>query len=563
MRDDRPSREAGFYQTPGSTTTGASTPPGSAFGGPRRVPSRDVPSGRQARSIRAHPLDRGRSGCPVRVAAAQAVASRLDDRRHRAQSGGRDVRLGGRLLGGDTRALRGVGPRVLRRDPAPVHLLGRHRHVRRGHARPQHGSRLLRAVAPPAPRDPRRALPGGGRLAALRDRDRRARFARGVRPAGSRPRGRRRPERDPPGARRARPAEDLARRDALLLARHDEAAAGVHVRLPRERARALRRARLSVRAGPLDLDRRVRRGHLDRGGARPRDRGGDDRVRRGALRRPSRGPSRSREQVDLAALPDDLLRALEPRQRGPDGGRRPHRALLDRQRNQARDGGRDRALARLRGIPRRQPREGAGGLRGGAPDRRREAPARRRGQPHLVRGGRALQGAGSRDLHVQPDDAVPPHHLRQPRAARSRAGRPRGPALRRGERPPGPRGRPDTAAVARADHAALARTREPHRRLPDVPVLREGGPCGRLAPRAPREPRHRRRGPRVRRGDGRQRDRAHHARLHGHLQRRARRRLAADHRLRPRALGRAHRPPDRARGSKGLMPASRGRATGR
>src|SRR4051812_10462217 len=52
-----------------------------------------------------------------------------------------------------------------------------------------------------------------------------------------------------------------------------------------------------------------------------------------------------------------------------------------------------------------------------------------------------------------------------------------------------------------APHAALARVSEPRVRLADVPVLERGWHAQRLAPRAPGQPRGRRRGPGLRRGE--------------------------------------------------------------
>ena len=90
------------------------------------------------------------------------------------------------------------------------------------------------------------------------------------------------------------------------------------------------------------------------------------------------------------------------------------------------------------------------------------------------------------------------------------------------------------------------------RGLADVPVQRRGRRrAERLAPRASRQPRDRRRRPGHRRDDRRRARRADHARVHRLVERRAARWLAADRRLRARAVARQDRRAAGARGSQG------------
>ena len=107
-----------------------------------------------------------------------------------------------------------------------------------------------------------------------------------------------------PYARRFRPTIDW-RQVQVLLARHDEAADGVHLRLRGDRARPLPGARLPVRGGPLDVDRRVPRGRrgetagLDRATRRTRSRFCEQLFARAprrppAARRTARSGARSR-----------------------------------------------------------------------------------------------------------------------------------------------------------------------------------------------------------------------------------------------------------------------------
>ena len=168
-----------------------------------------------------------------------------------------------------------------------------------------------------------------------------------------------------------------------------------------------------------------------------------DRVLREAVREVPRRP-RAHEQrraparLRLAQLPARALQALAPRQPRADRRRRAHRALLDRLRHQARDGGRDRARRpdrRQRGHPGRARR-----LPGGALDRGAEA-AERGPQPHaLVRERRALHAARTLAVHLQPADRQPAHRPREPEAAR--------PGLRRARRGEARRARGRDAAAA-------------------------------------------------------------------------------------------------------------------
>ena len=139
-------------------------------------------------------------------------------------------------------------------------------------------------ISPLDPRDPRRR-PGG--------RGRRHQFAHA---------------RD---LRRQVQAEHRSAAELLLLDGLDAAVRRLHVLLPRDRARHLHRALLSVPAGALDLDHRDRSGDLrarrarqarrERVGALPRRR-----VRRGARR-----PQADHQPLALAQFPDHPLRALD------------------------------------------------------------------------------------------------------------------------------------------------------------------------------------------------------------------------------------------------------------
>ena len=94
----------------------------------------------------------------------------------------------------------------------------------------------------------------------------------------------------------------------------------------------------------------------------------------------------------------------------------------------------------------------------------------------------------------------------------------------------------DLDAAARADVPAVPPARphagEPRRGFADVPVLRAGRPAQRLASRALRRARHRRRRPDVHRDDRRVRGGAHLARLRRHVQRRPRGGVEAHRRFR-------------------------------
>ncbi len=248
------------------------------------------------------------------------------------------------------------------------------------------------------------------------------RAGRRPRPGGRRGRGE---QRGPPGLSGGVPAEP--RRPALPvhLARHRSAAGRVHVPDPGDAARAGAGARVPVRR---------RREHGDRGDARRRVAGGRAGRRRrrgqpGVVRGPARAVPRrapaDRQQLALDQLQHGPQRELATRQRRADRGRRPHRALLDRVRHEAGDGGRDRARRRAR--PGVRPRRCAEGVRGGAPGGRGEHPARRSGEPGVVRGARPVPRAGTAAVRVRAAHQVAPDHVREPagagRAVHRRAGR--------------------------------------------------------------------------------------------------------------------------------------------
>ena len=103
-----------------------------------------------------------------------------------------------------------------------------------------------------------------------------------------------------------------------------------------------------------------------------------------------------------------------------------------------------------------------------------------------------------------------------------------------------------------AARAALRHLSQPHLRLADVPVLLRRRHAERMAFRAPGQPRRRRRGAGVRRGERRHARGPHHAVGRGHLVGSARARMGAGRRIHPRA-GRGAGDPDRARGPQGLV----------
>ena len=162
---------------------------------------------------------------------------------------------------------------------------------------------------------------------------------------------------------------------------------------------------------------------LERAGLGGAERGRDRRLLRAAVRPPPGRPPPVLQPLAMARLRDRALRALALRQRGAPRRRRAHRALLDRLGHQAGDGGRDRARRGARPPRPRRDRRGARRVRGGAPHRGREAAARRADQPRVVRELGALPRAAADPVHVQSDDPLEAHHLRQPAAAGSGADR--------------------------------------------------------------------------------------------------------------------------------------------
>ena len=177
------------------------------------------------------------------------------------------------------------------------------------------------------------------------------------------------------------------------------------------------------------------------------------------------------------------------RQRGAARRRRAHRALLDRLRHEAGDGGRPgarRMPARARGR-----RCGARGVRGRAAPCRAVHPARGAAQLEWFEniGHYVDQDAGA--VRVQHRHPQPPHHLRQPARCATPSSSPDGRLVRRA------RGRAWRAADARqhcaADVPAVPARRpgaeEPGRRLADGHVLRGRRAARRLPPRPPRRAR--------------------------------------------------------------------------
>ena len=151
----------------------------------------------------------------------------------------------------------------------------------------------------------------------------------------------------------------------------------------------------------------------------------------------------------------------------------------------------------------------------------------------MVREREALSRPRADAVRVQPAHAQQAHHVRQPEAAR-RGVRGRGRELVRAE----PRSTtPSTPADVHAVQAARARAAEPRRRLADVHVLGGRRHAERLPPRAPRGARRRRRRARDGGDDRRVARGPHLAGLRRDVPARARRRVEAHRRLRPRALG--------------------------
>ena len=332
-------------------------------------------------------------------------------------------------------------------------------------------------------RRPARRAPAPGRGArrrpALPHRGRRRRPARGLRPR--RRRRRRQQHAARPLRRRLRAVARPPPREVHLV-RHRPRPRRLHVLHQGDRARRLAGPRLSLQRHDEHVHRGDDAAGVARARARPRERGGEPRDVRGAVRRPPRRPPPHRQPLAVDRLRHGAQPVVAPRERRAARRRRAHGALLDRIRHEARDGGRDRARlgvprARLRRRPRR-----ARGLRGRAPANRRVDAARGAGQPRVVRGHRALHGPGAADLRVQPADPQPAHHLHRAPAAR--------PAVRRGRR---------RAVLARpaADVHAVPPARpgagKPRRGLADGHVLGGRRHAGRLPPRAPRRARDRRR----------------------------------------------------------------------
>ena len=279
----------------------------------------------------------------------------------------------------------------------------------------------------------------------------------------------------------------------------------------------------------------------------PRSASSSPRARR------TRGPG---QQLPLGQLHHRPQRALVPRQRRAARRRRPHRALLHRVRHQAGHGGRalpGRLPARVGG-----PEGRARGVRAGAQGRGHLHPARGPGEPRMVREPGPVHPSAPSAVRLQHPHPQPPHHLRQPAAARPGVHR----AGRRVVRhdPAGGRARDRGAVPAdvRAVPARPARPGQPGRRLTHGHVRLTGRLAGRLPPGPPR-----RQGTRwCRPGDDRDGLRLspcpHHTRLRRTVVRRAGRGLEADLRLRARLVAGTHRSPARPQRTQGLHEADVG-----
>ena len=210
---------------------------------------------------------------------------------------------------------------------------------------------------------------------------------RGLGAAGGGPRrrgGRRELAR--PRARRVRD-EGRARGVEVRLVRDRPRLRRLHVRLQGDGARRLQRARVPVRRGHVHLHRRVSPRDVARCQARGHVRRGEPGVLRAAVRPRSPRPRAVLEPLGLARLPEGDEPGLARRTGRAPRRRGPHRALLDRVRHQARDGGLDRAgkraraagLGRRRGAPRLRARARAGRRAdaGSGQRERRLLPARR------------------------------------------------------------------------------------------------------------------------------------------------------------------------------------------
>ena len=301
-----------------------------------------------------------------------SASTRPRRRRLRAQRAGRHVRLRRRLLRRDARGR--SRPPTRRRSPrsAPLRPLGRDRHPLPGRGRDLRRARLLGAQPPGPAQHPAAARRRARRRAAL--------------PRRGRPTLRRRPVVGADGV------------NSTVRARHAE-----HFRPSLDQ----RRAKYMWLGTDLVFDAfkffiaETEHGVFQVHGYPYGDTMStfivettEETWRRGARPRRLRGPRRpppDRQPLALDQLRHRPQRGLAPRERRAARRRRAHRALLDRLRHEARDGGRDRARVGRRAAGRPCDR-----LRGRAPADRREHAARRAGQPRVVRGHRALHGPGRR-----------------------------------------------------------------------------------------------------------------------------------------------------------------------
>ena len=199
----------------------------------------------------------------------------------------------------------------------------------------------------------------------------------------------------------------------VRLARHDVAVPGLHLHLQGERARAVPRARLSATTRQHSTfivectEETLAAGRPRRG-----RRGRHGRVREALFARELEG-HRSSRTARSGAPSRSSATSLAPRQHRAGRRRRPHRALLDRLGHQARDGGRDRARRRPAGPPTTCGGALAPTRRSAGPGRRR-CSARRSVSLEWFEETERYTAASSRPVRLQPADAQPADHPRQP-----------------------------------------------------------------------------------------------------------------------------------------------------
>ena len=329
--------------------------------------------------------------------------------RPRAERARRDVRLRRRLQRGDARRAAGRRSRDAPRDHGHVRALGPHRHPLPGARAVVARPLVLGDRAQAAARDPAGTVPRARRRARVR--------RRGGGAAGRGPRGRRRRREQPPAAVRRLRDEGAAGGLEVRLVRHRPRLRRVHVRVPRDRARALQRARVPVRRADVDVHRRVPGAGVARGRARRAGRAGEPRVLRAAVRERAARARAVLEPVALARLPEDHERDLargeprHPRRRGAHG------ALLDRLGDEARDGGLDLARGRV-GAPALGPGRRVRRLRARARAVRAAHAGRGERECRVLRADRELLAPRADPVRVQSADPERADHARDARCAR-------------------------------------------------------------------------------------------------------------------------------------------------